>query len=135
MKKRMLPLGSVIEDKKGEKYTIIGYLPVANKDDKYYMKQYLCCEYDMGIIKGKPLYSFNDDEINNIFFIGYKNVALNKYQEVLSSFYESVTSKKDITKAMNETLKKYLNNDQEKIDRVIEKTKAVVLKGDTDNDK
>lgn len=71
-KNTMIPLGSFVELKSGNKAMIIGYA-VENKSDKK-RYDYLACGISFGFAAGVKL--FNYDDVKKVIFNGYSNDPL-----------------------------------------------------------
>ena len=72
MYKNMLPTGSVVLLKGGEKRVMIcGRIQAKAKDDTIY--DYSACYYPEGLIDPSSIFFFNRDAIERIFFIGYQD--------------------------------------------------------------
>ena len=83
---KYLPIGTVVRLKKGQKkLMIIGFVQIYLKDkDKVY--DYMGCVYPEGMINIKNFYFFNHDEIEKIFYIGYKDDEEKNFNEKLKNF-------------------------------------------------
>lgn len=69
-----LPIGSVVKLKKSKGLVmIIGYF--IQMDDKKY--DYACCLFPDGILSLKDVLTFNNENIDEVYYLGYKN---NKYK-------------------------------------------------------
>ena len=73
MYKNMLPIGSVVLLKEGEKRVMICSRVISNSaDQKIY--DYAACLYPEGIVDSDNLYFFNRDAIDLVFFLGFQDV-------------------------------------------------------------
>lgn len=134
MKDKMLPLGSVIEKNDKQIYTVIGYFPIKQVEGAYYLKQYVCCKYDKGISNNNELYAIDEEEIENIYFLGYKNDILNDYQKVMYTLYQNIKKEGSLRNSIKDVLEKYLEKKPELIKEVLEKTEEELLKGEMKNE-
>ena len=72
MYKDLLPIGSVVLIKGGEKRVMIcGRIQAKADNDKIY--EYSACYYPEGIIDPDSMFFFDNDAIENIFFIGFQD--------------------------------------------------------------
>lgn len=72
MYKELMPIGSVVLLKGGEKRLMIcGRAVVNDVENKIY--DYVACLYPEGIIDSSNLYFFNHDAIKEIYFIGFQD--------------------------------------------------------------
>lgn len=72
MYKDLLPIGSVVLIKGGEKRVMIcGRIQAKADSDKIY--DYSACYYPEGIIDPDTMFFFDNDSIENIFFIGFQD--------------------------------------------------------------
>lgn len=72
MYKNMLPTGSVVLLKGGEKRVMIcGRIQAKANDDTIY--DYSACYYPEGLIDPSSIFFFNRDAIERVFFIGYQD--------------------------------------------------------------
>lgn len=70
--KKYLPIGSVVLLNGAEKRLMIcGRLQTDVSTDKQY--DYSACLYPEGLIDSKELYMFNNEDINNVYFIGFQD--------------------------------------------------------------
>lgn len=76
LSEKLLPIGSIIEEKNKNKLMICGY-NLNNKpiDGKEY--DYICCIYPNGV--GTNSYLIKKSEIENVLFLGYRD---NRYIEL-----------------------------------------------------
>lgn len=82
MKKRLLPLGSVVMLKGGETPLLIyGRAQMAQEDGSVW--DYIGCPYPYGHIDANHTYLFNHDQINTLMFIGYQTPAEEKMQKLI----------------------------------------------------
>ncbi len=86
--KELLPIGSVVLLKEGEKrLMIVGILQnEPGKDDVIY--DYLGYLYPEGHIGGAYQYLFNNEDIEKLYFRGYEDDERNQFLEALSARYE-----------------------------------------------
>ncbi len=72
MKKKLLPIGSVVMLKGGQKRLMIcGRIQTMAGNDVIY--DYSGCFYPEGIVDPKKMSFFNADDIENIYFIGFQD--------------------------------------------------------------
>lgn len=90
MYKNMLPLGSVVLLKGGNKRVMIcGRVLTRANDDKIY--DYCACYFPEGLIGAKNLVFFDRDAIEQVFFQGYIDLEEQKFsQEFLGNLGELV---------------------------------------------
>lgn len=79
MYKDLLPIGSVILLKGGEKRLMICGRVVCN-DNETVIHDYVGCYYPEGIIDSSALFFFDHDAIENIFFIGFQDQEEMQYR-------------------------------------------------------
>lgn len=88
MYQNLLPLGSVVLLKEGNKRVMIcSRVQTRAGEDKIY--DYAACYYPEGIISSDGLFFFNHDAIEQVFFIGFQDEEeLNFRRDVLSQLGE-----------------------------------------------
>lgn len=87
MQRNLLPIGSVVLLKGGEKRIMIcGRIQTKSGEDIIY--DYSACYYPEGIIDSKHMFFFNNDAIEKIFFIGFQDQEELSFQEMLGSVGE-----------------------------------------------
>lgn len=88
MYKDMLPIGSVVLLKGGEKRIMIcGRIQAKKGDSKVY--DYSACYYPEGILDPTSMFFFNRDAIEKVFFVGFQDIEELSYREdVLDSLGE-----------------------------------------------
>ncbi len=87
MKRELLPIGSVVLLKGGEKRVMIcGRIQTKAGEDTIY--DYSACYFPEGIIDPRRMFFFNNDAIERIFFIGLQDQEELSYQEMLNSLGE-----------------------------------------------
>ena len=80
MVRNLLPIGSVVLLKEGEKRLMIcGRIQANSEDDTIY--DYSACFYPEGIIDPSSMYFFNADAIERVFFIGFQDAEEFQYSE------------------------------------------------------
>ncbi|MCI9292249.1 MAG: DUF4176 domain-containing protein [Erysipelotrichaceae bacterium] len=73
MYKNLLPVGSVVLLKDGDKRLMIcGRIQAKAKEDTIY--DYSACLYPEGIISADAMYFFNRDAIEMVYFIGFQDL-------------------------------------------------------------
>lgn len=89
MKRDLLPIGSVVLLKEGEKRLMIcGRIQVQGGSDEIY--DYSACLYPEGITSSDSMYFFNKDAIENVYFIGFQDEEEFGYSDFLNSLGELV---------------------------------------------
>ncbi len=87
MKRDLLPIGSVVLLKGGEKRIMIcGRILTKAGEDTIY--DYSACYFPEGIVDAKHMFFFNNDAIERIFFIGFQDPEELSYQEMINSMGE-----------------------------------------------
>lgn len=72
MYKHLLPIGSVVLLKGGDKRVMIcGRIQTRSGDDKIY--DYSSCYYPEGIVGSDSMFFFNHENIEKIFFLGFQD--------------------------------------------------------------
>lgn len=72
MMKELLPIGSVVMLKGGNKRVMIcGRIQMKIDEDKIY--DYSACYYPEGIINPRELFLFNNEEIDMVYFVGLQD--------------------------------------------------------------
>lgn len=80
MYKNMLPLGSVVLLKGGQKRLMVcGRVLTRAGEDKIY--DYCGCYYPEGILDAKSMFFFDEVAIDRVFFLGYKDLEEQHYSE------------------------------------------------------
>ncbi|MGE5456618.1 MAG: DUF4176 domain-containing protein [Ignavibacteriales bacterium] len=105
MKKEYLPIGSICTlNKNNLKVMIIGYLSV-DYSANIKMFTYSAVPYPSGTTGNSTRYSFNDEDIKNIDFVGFKDDSYNKLNEQLlkvkpSELINEVDQNEELQKAL-----------------------------------
>ena len=88
MVRNLLPIGSVVLLEEGEKRLMIcGRIQVQAGSDKIY--DYSACLYPEGIMDPQEMYFFDNDAIEQVFFIGFQDPEEFRFRvEVLDSLGE-----------------------------------------------
>lgn len=87
MRRDLLPIGSVVLLKGGEKRIMIcGRIQTKAGEDIIY--DYSACYFPEGIVDAKHMFFFNNDAIERIFFIGFQDPEELSYQEMLNNLGE-----------------------------------------------
>lgn len=82
MERNLLPLGSVVTLVEGEKKLMIcGRMQIMEGSEEIY--DYSACTYPEGILKPDEMYFFNNDAIENIYFLGYQDEEEFNFKEYL----------------------------------------------------
>ncbi len=72
MYKDLLPVGSIVRLKEGErKLMICGRIVLQEGGEQIY--DYVSCLYPQGITDGEGMYFFNRDAIEEVYFIGFQD--------------------------------------------------------------
>jgi len=85
--KKLLPIGSVVLLKGGKKRIMIcGRIQKKVDSDEVY--DYSACYYPEGIINPKELFLFNNDDIDEVYFVGFQDVEEFKFRDYIYSKIE-----------------------------------------------
>lgn len=86
----LLPLGSIVKLKKGEqKLMIICRLPLFNNRGSIGYFDYSACLYPYGQTD-QNMFFFNEEDIDEIFFTGFKNEEEEEYQKIVDDTLETI---------------------------------------------
>lgn len=98
---KFLPIGSVVILKGAKKRLMIhGYATIdMNKKDKVY--DYVGCMYPEGIISSDQSLLFNHEDIDNVFFLGYRDEEGEEFNKKLNE----IMTKENIKKMIEEVNK------------------------------
>lgn len=84
MRNNLLPIGSIVLLKGGErKLMICGRVVCKENDDSIY--DYIGCFYPMGITGSDTMFFFNHDGIEEIYFIGFQDKEEMEYRSFLNN--------------------------------------------------
>lgn len=84
--KKFLPIGTVVLLKGGSKRLMVtGFCSIPN-EDKTKMFDYTGCLYPEGVINSKEIALFNHDQIEKVYFLGYKDEEEKQFKEKLNNF-------------------------------------------------
>ena len=87
MNRNLLPIGSVVLIKGGQKRVMIcGRIQTKSGGDTIY--DYSACYFPEGIIDPKQMFFFNNDAIERVFFIGFQDPEELACQEKINSLGE-----------------------------------------------
>lgn len=87
MYKDLLPIGSVVLLKGGQrKLMVVGRVVCKEDDNKIY--DYIGCLYPQGILTTSELYFFNTESIENVFFIGFQDTEEMSFKGFLENLGE-----------------------------------------------
>ncbi|MCR4596554.1 MAG: DUF4176 domain-containing protein [Lachnospiraceae bacterium] len=87
MERNLLPIGTVVLLKGGEKRVMIcGRIQTKAGEDEIY--DYSACYFPEGIIDPKRMFFFNNDAIERIFFIGLQDEEELAYQKAIDDLGE-----------------------------------------------
>ncbi|BCN29974.1 DUF4176 domain-containing protein [Anaeromicropila herbilytica] len=89
--KKFLPIGSVVLLKGGEKKVMICGR-VQQKVDTNEIFDYSACYYPEGILDAKELFLFNNDDIENVFYIGMQDEEEFKFRKYIIEELSKVES-------------------------------------------
>lgn len=79
---KYLPIGTIVLLKNGKTLLmIIGY-PLNVKADKNKSYDYIACLYPIGIISLRDILCFNHNQIDKVYYMGYKNDKYMKMDEI-----------------------------------------------------
>lgn len=88
--KKILPIGSIVKLKNGEqKIMIICRLPLYNNSGTIGYFDYSACIYPTGQTE-QQVFFFNEDDIDEVYFEGYRDEDEEKFCELLDSVIEEV---------------------------------------------
>lgn len=80
MYKDMLPIGSVVLLKDGNKRVMIcGRIQAKAGEDKIY--DYSACYYPQGVVSADSMFFFNRDAIDRVFFLGFQDAEELAFRE------------------------------------------------------
>ena len=83
--KKYLPIGSVVLLKEAKKRLMIcGRVQTDVASGKQY--DYSACLYPEGLINSKELYMFNNEDIANLFFVGFQDREEFNFRNALEEF-------------------------------------------------
>jgi len=118
----MLPIGSVVE-LKGEKdyVTIIGYMHQEMDEMKLNIYQYTGCNYLNGYKNNTKLVYFDEDYIENIYYVGYATEYQRDFYRMLYEVFTEINKNKDVEKAVDVILNKYYANDEKTKEEIRQK--------------
>ena len=113
MNKELLPIGSVVLLKEGEKRLMItGYYSISeDSPDKIY--DYCGCLYPEGVISSEEIYVFDHAQIDKISFTGYIDEEEKAFKINLAEAVKEMNNKKE--EVQNEFL---IENNMEEIERL-----------------
>ena len=82
MMKELLPIGSVVMLKGGNKRVMIcGRIQTKVNEDKIY--DYSACCYPEGIINPRELFLFDNEDIDMVYFVGLQDVEEFKFRDYI----------------------------------------------------
>ncbi len=95
MYKNLLPVGSVVQLKGGEKRLMVCGRVVCGGEDNA-IHDYVGCYYPEGVVNSTELFFFSQDAVENIFFIGFQDKEEIDFRaKVLSRLDEGKLAVKD----------------------------------------
>ena len=87
MERNLLPIGSVVLLKEGNKRLMIcGRIQTKDGEDTIY--DYSACMYPEGIVDPSSMFFFNNDAIETVFFLGFQDSEGMAYTEALNQLGE-----------------------------------------------
>ncbi|HEX2947936.1 MAG TPA: DUF4176 domain-containing protein [Clostridia bacterium] len=90
--KEFLPIGSVVLLKGGKKRVMIcGRVQENVQDGKLY--DYSACYFPEGIINPKELFLFNNEDINQVYFVGLQDVEEFKFRDFINKKLDEMAKK------------------------------------------
>ena len=82
MMKELLPIGSVVMLKGGNKRVMIcGRIQTKVNEDKIY--DYSACYYPEGIINPRELFLFDNEDIDMVYFVGLQDLEEFKFRDYI----------------------------------------------------
>lgn len=99
--KRFLPIGTIVLLKGATKRLMITGFCSVPSDDKSKIFDYTGCLYPEGVINSKEIALFNHNQIEKIYFVGYRDEEEKQFKEKLNDL---------ISKAQNLALNNQQNN-------------------------
>lgn len=98
MDRNLLPIGSVVLLKGGEKRVMVcGRIQTKAGEDRIY--DYSACLYPEGIVNPSHMYFFDNDSIERIFFVGFQDPEELEMQEMINNLGELVVRDGEIVSA------------------------------------
>ena len=93
----ILPLGSIVQlHGVNKRLMVCGRVLTRSGEDKIY--DYCACSYPEGIVSSKGMYFFNSEDIEQVIFIGYRDVEEQKFADMILSLGELEVVDGKITK-------------------------------------
>lgn len=100
---KYLPIGSIVLLKGGSKRVMVtGFCSIPKGEKKIY--DYTGCMYPEGILSSSSSFLFNHEQIDKIFFVGYKDEEETAFKEKLNDMMNKIDSVSADTKQQVETL-------------------------------
>lgn len=94
MKKRFLPIGTVVMIKEAENPCMItGYCIYSKKikeDAKLKLFEYAGCPYPMGVLDGNAAIAFNHEDIDKVLYLGFENDMYKDIDSKLNKNYDKI---------------------------------------------
>ena len=92
MENKYLPIGSVVKiSDRQKKLMITGYLPIStNENQERKIWDYCGCLYPEGVITTETNYVFNQNNIEEICFLGLEDDEQKKFQEKIQEAVKSL---------------------------------------------
>ena len=79
----VLPIGSVVKLKEAEKKMMIIGILQENGDGKNY--DFMGCPYPEGVLDSDSMYLFNNEDVENVCFLGYDDIERQVFIKNLES--------------------------------------------------
>ncbi len=87
MERNLLPIGSVVLLKEGNKRLMIcGRIQTSSAGEEIY--DYSACLYPEGIVDATSMYFFNNDAIDTVYFLGFQDAEELNYRNMLEQLGE-----------------------------------------------
>ncbi len=93
--KKYLPIGTVVLLKGGQKRLMITGFCSIPKEDQSKVYDYTGCLYPEGVLNSEEVALFNHDQIEKIYFVGYKDEEEKQFKEKLNKLIEEMNKPKE----------------------------------------
>ena len=131
----MFPIGSVVELKEShEKLVIIGYLHQDTRGNNIIISQYTGCEYSLGLDDKMECYYFSEEDIENVYFMGYAIESDRVFLRLLYELYNEISNNSNFDVVINRLLDKYYADDEKKKKEILDKTFSQLFEGGDNNE-
>jgi len=123
VKEKLLPLGTVVKLKNKERMVnIIGYFHNTYENKSLKINEYTGIDYAKGFKKDSEILYFDENEIENIYFMGYINQGTKKILEILHEIYKEITTNSNTLETIIDKIgQKYYKDDTEEFEKLKEK--------------